>query len=88
MIANVADPAYAKFVKWNVAKRPGMELYDIANDPGQLNNLAQNPAYAKTVQKLNRQLEQWRRNTADPLLNKKADIFDTYPYYGGKKATN
>ncbi len=37
------------------AKREKFELYDCAKDPDQINNLANNPEYSKTIKKLQAQ---------------------------------
>jgi len=45
--------------------RPAEELYDIKNDPFEINNLAENPAYGKTLQKYAAILDSWIDNTDD-----------------------
>jgi N-sulfoglucosamine sulfohydrolase len=45
--------------------RPVEELYDIANDPWETNNLASDPAHAQTLQTLRGKLESWITETAD-----------------------
>ncbi|MCC7492043.1 MAG: sulfatase [Fimbriimonadaceae bacterium] len=44
------------------------ELYDLSADPGEEQNLATDPAHAATLATLRRQLRDWMRETADPLL--------------------
>lgn len=39
-----------------------VELYDLTKDPRETNNLAQDPAYAATVQELAAQLEAWQKD--------------------------
>jgi N-sulfoglucosamine sulfohydrolase len=48
-----------------VKPRPAEELYDVAADPQELRNLANNPKYADTLTELRERLEAWRRDTAD-----------------------
>lgn len=48
------------------SKRPAIELYDCAKDPDQINNLAQNPYYADTLEQLRTQLEHYLVATEDP----------------------
>lgn len=43
-------------------KRPAEELYDIAADPHQMNNLALDPSYKKEVKKHRKVLDKWVKN--------------------------
>ncbi|MDX2031165.1 MAG: sulfatase [Blastocatellia bacterium] len=47
--------------------RPVEELYDITADPQELDNLATNPRYAKTLAELRERLNAWGRETNDKL---------------------
>lgn len=44
------------------------QLFDLEKDPWELNNLADNPAYASTVQELRAALRAWQREMRDPLV--------------------
>ncbi len=46
-------------------KRPVEELYDLQADPLELNNLASDPAYVETVDRLRTQLQTWMRQQGD-----------------------
>jgi len=46
------DPNVKKLFDLAFGKRPGEELYDLAKDPGQLNNVAAKPKYAKVKKEL------------------------------------
>jgi len=50
------------------AKRQKEELYDIENDPDELNNLASKEEYRKIRLGLKNKLFQWMKKTKDPLL--------------------
>ncbi len=47
--------------------RPEMEFYDLEKDPGEMKNLAADPAYAATLRKLQVKLSQWMIRTHDFL---------------------
>jgi arylsulfatase A-like enzyme len=57
-----------KFIKNENAKKKSrhgsgdFELYDLAKDPLETNNLAADPAYAETVKKLASQLDAWQKD--------------------------
>jgi len=46
-------------------RRPAEELYDIVNDPFQMNNLIGDPRYAKAVKKMRAKLLAWMRQQGD-----------------------
>ncbi len=76
------DEAFAKFFKLAFEKRPEEELYDLAKDPHQLNNVAAQPAYAAAKKQLRAALDRWMRDTKDPRADGGGDEFDRYPYFG------
>ena len=51
--------------------RPPEELYDTDADPHQLNNLADDPAHAETLQNLRKVLAEWKRSTGDAVPSKR-----------------
>ena len=76
------DPKFAKLFQLACGKRPAEELYDVANDPYQLTNLADRREYAETKRTLRAELERWMRDTADPRATGDDDRWDRYPYHG------
>jgi N-sulfoglucosamine sulfohydrolase len=73
-----SDPDY-KYFEMAFGKRPLEELYDVLNDPHCVNNLADNPSYAKIKQRLWQQLESELIAQGDPRVLGQGDIFDYYP---------
>jgi arylsulfatase A-like enzyme len=68
--------------RWCFEKRPAEELYDLRQDPYQLDNLAGRPEYRASQQKMRALLERWMRETRDPRATSDDDAWDRYPYYG------
>jgi N-sulfoglucosamine sulfohydrolase len=59
------------------APRPAEELYDVVADPHEVNNLATNPRYAKTLIELREKLKAWGRETNDVVPPRRTpDEFD------------
>jgi uncharacterized sulfatase len=79
LIERRADPEIGRFLSLAVDLRPAEELYDIVSDPACLVNLAGTPEHAATNQRLREHLESYLRETGDPRMAEKGDVFDTYP---------
>jgi arylsulfatase A-like enzyme len=69
---------------WDLAfgKRPAEELYDCRKDPGQLVNLAGDPAYAEIRDSLSGMLMEQLLLTGDPRAKGEGSFFDSFPYFG------
>lgn len=78
------DQKVKKLFELAFGKRPAEELYDLRRDPDQLNNVAGKPEYAGVKSKLAAALMTELKATKDPRVLGKGDLFDKYPYYGGK----
>ena len=76
------DPKIRPFFVLACAKRPAEELYDLAKDPAQIHNVADQPAYAATKKKLRGELDDWLKATGDPRVLKDDDRWDRFPYFG------
>jgi N-sulfoglucosamine sulfohydrolase len=62
--------------------RPEEELYNIAQDPECLKNLAKDPQFAAKKQELRAKLEGMLKEEKDPRVLGNGAIFDTYQYVG------
>jgi N-sulfoglucosamine sulfohydrolase len=59
-----SDPQLAKRVDW-LFRRPGAELYDLQNDPFEMNNLAEQPQYSSMRTALQSKLDAWMAQQGD-----------------------
>ena len=75
--AIVADPAIRLGRRTQEAylKRPAEELYDLARDPDELVNVAEDPAYAAVKRTLAERLRAMRAATKDPWLAGQTDPY-------------
>ncbi len=65
-------------------KRLPDELYDLRRDPEGVNNLANDPFHAKTVEDLRNRMMATLREEKDPRALGESAIFDTYKYVGAR----
>jgi hypothetical protein len=65
-----------------------IELYDLAKDPGQVKNLADDPNHAATKASLRSELKRYLVETKDPRALGQDAPWDYYPYYGLRKNKN
>jgi N-sulfoglucosamine sulfohydrolase len=80
ILDNRTTPGLYHYWQWNFGKRPGDELYNIADDPGCIHNLADDPAYRETVEKLKSELFERLKEQEDPRMFGRGYVFDAYPY--------
>jgi len=64
---------------WVYGKRPRYELYDLAKDPFETTNVADDPAYAEIRAALEAELLAELRNTGDPRLIDDGRFYETPP---------
>ena len=67
------DAAYI-FMK----SKPVKELYDLENDPYEVHNLAENPAYASKLEELSTQLNQWQKAINDRGFTPESEIIEEF----------
>jgi len=74
------NPATKNYFDMCFGKRQAVELYDCENDPDQVNNLANDPKYADTIEELRARLVNYLKTTKDPRFTDAHMKFDAYPY--------
>jgi uncharacterized sulfatase len=76
MLLHRDEPATAALAKAAFDKRPARELYDLRKDPYEMTNLADDPAYAKTIELLETRLMSELKATGDPRATGHGDELD------------
>ena len=67
-------------VLWFRDKKPAEELFDIQNDPYEIHDLSQDPAYKSTLEKMRKACENWTDEINDTgLINEEALIASIHP---------
>jgi N-sulfoglucosamine sulfohydrolase len=82
LILENQDADLKKYFQLSFAKRPQEELYDLTKDPGQIHNLASDPAQAEVLASLRDRVTQWMEQTEDPRARGATDFWDKAPYFG------
>jgi arylsulfatase A-like enzyme len=71
----------AQFDKF-YGRRPMFELYDLRKDPDEMNNVAEDPAYAAVRKEMTERLLTILRETGDPRMIEDGKYFETPPMAG------
>jgi N-sulfoglucosamine sulfohydrolase len=74
------NPAVRHLFDLAFGKRPAEELYDLASDPWQLNNVAAQPRYAEAQKRLSTELDRYLAESKDPRALGRGAEFDRYYY--------
>ena len=82
MMESRGEPGIDRLAELSFGTRPENELYDLASDPGQLNNLAGEPSAQQLVGQLRDRLMDHLAETGDPRALGLPAPWDYYPYYG------
>lgn len=69
-----------KYYDWAFGRRPGEELYDLRNDPDQIENLALDPMHGGKRDELRTRLLKILRENGDPRVLGDGLTFDKMPY--------
>ncbi|MHB0958353.1 MAG: sulfatase family protein [Pirellulaceae bacterium] len=82
LVGHRQEPRWKSLFEQAYGKRPREELYDLAKDPHQVNNVATDPAYTQIRVALQQQLMEELRRTGDPRLVDDGQYFETPPLAG------
>jgi len=82
LVERRADPAVRPFFELAFARRPAEELYDLERDPGQIVNVAGDPAHAAAKATLAKRLDDALTATADPRHAGRGGEIEAHPYLG------
>jgi len=77
--------SFQQFYQLAFGLRPAEELFDLRNDPGQINNVAEESQYIDIKNQLRDQLLAYTSKTGDPRSLGQDAPWDYYPYYGFRK---
>ena len=72
--------------QWMAESRPFEELYDVENDPYELNNLADDSRYSSVKKKLRKVLEKWMLETRDTGFLPEPELLAGAEKYGSEYA--
>jgi arylsulfatase A-like enzyme len=76
------DPAIKPYYDLAFSKRPAEELYDLANDPGQVTNVAADPSFAEVKITLAKRLDEALKASGDPRMDGRGHELESFPYLG------
>ncbi len=74
------EPQWRRFYDLAFARRPGEELYDLRQDPYQVNNVAASPKYAREKTRLSAQLLKLLTDAGDPRVTGDGGRFERPPF--------
>jgi uncharacterized sulfatase len=86
LVAHRHDPKWKWHYNYAFGKRPGQELYDIAKDPDQVQNVAADPAYASVKKELAARLMQILTDAGDPRVVDGGQTFERSPFTDAAEA--
>ncbi|MCA1803060.1 MAG: sulfatase [Rhodothermaceae bacterium] len=85
MIEHQNDPEVREKFALAFEKLPAEELYNVSQDPYQINNVASDEANREILEDLRQQLNEYLEQTGDPRAEGRAP-WDEYPFYSGDYA--
>ncbi len=82
LVTHRNDPEVTPWFEMGFGRRPEFELYDLQKDPHQRHNVAQDPAYAVTLEELSRRLMKILVESKDPRVTQNPIPFEHPPFTG------
>ncbi len=82
MLTHMDRSEVRALVELTMGVRPEEELYDVQADPDSMNNLADDPGFARIKNQLAERLISVLRDTGDPRVQGDGSTFDRPPYAG------
>ncbi|MFW6132640.1 MAG: sulfatase [Planctomycetota bacterium] len=79
ILARRGDPEEGRYWQWSFAKRPPEELYNVAEDPDCLDNLADAPEHQPLKEAMRRQMEDELLAQEDPRMTEQGPPLDELP---------
>jgi len=70
----------ARYFDFAVGRHPADELYDLSNDPHQMNNVAADPDFEDSRKRLSQRLMKILKSTGDPRVTGDGSTFDKPPF--------
>ena len=80
LIEHRNDEKWRQHYDWAFGKRPRQELFVIADDPDQVNNVAGKPEYAAVQNQLRKQLMAELKRVKDPRVLGDGSTFEKPPF--------
>ena len=80
LLAQAGDERWSWHLARAFGKRPAEQLYDLAKDPGQLRDVASDPAYAPVLREMGDRLLAHLRATGDPRVTGDGAAYDRPPF--------
>lgn len=84
IVNNYSDPQIKKYFDAAMARRSEFELYNLADDPYCMTNLADDPSSAQILETLQQKLMARLNTTGDTRLGSNPEIWETYPRLDGE----
>lgn len=81
MMMYKSNPEVSKLYDQAFLKRPEEELFDLKNDPFQMNNVASDQSYSQIKENLRTRLNAYLISTGDPRAFANSAQWDQFPYY-------
>lgn len=84
LLVGRAEAGMARYFEMGFAKRPAEELFDLAKDPHQMTNVADDPDYAEAKARMSERLTKYLVETGDPRETGEGFDWDGAEYFATK----